>query len=375
MAPRARAVIVGTGGIARAAHLPALRELAGRVELTGVVDVDPSSREAFASESGAAAFASLPEALEAARPDLVILCTPPGLHAEHAELALRAGAWVLAEKPPCASLAEADAILAAARAGGAQFATVYQWRFGGGALQLRRLLAEGTIGPVLVAQCHTLWHRPDAYYALPWRGRWATEVGGPTVGHAIHAIDLLRHLLGPWEEVHAVMARRARPIETEDVSLATVRFEGGALASLTSTVLAPREQSWLRIDTPQATIELDRHWRGGDDWGLGIRAEHWRATERAGETDAPARVWPPPREPAHAGHAGVLADVLDAMRDGGVPSTGGASAFAALELLTGIYASAFSGRPVRRAELGAGTPFHGSLRGADPRAAEAVLGA
>ena len=375
MAGRARAVIVGAGGIAHAAHLPAFEALADRVELAGAVDVDRDRLEAFCLAARTAGYATLAEALEATTPELVVLCTPPGLHAEHAELALRSGSWVLAEKPPCASMAEADGIRAAALAGGTEFATVFQWRFGAGALQLERLLAQAAIGPVLVAQCHTLWHRPDAYYDLPWRGRWATEVGGPTVGHAIHAIDLLRHLLGPWEEVHAVMARRARPIETEDVALATVRFASGALASLTSTVLAPREQSWLRIDTPQATIELDRHWRGGPDWGLGIRSEHWRATERAGETDAPAQVWATPPEPAHGGHAGVLADVLDALDSGRAPATGGASAFAALELLTGMYASAFGGGPVRRAELGPGTPFHASLRGADPEAAEAVLNA
>ena len=124
---------------------------------------------------------------------------------------LRHGVPVLCEKPPALSLAEFDEIAAVSTASGAPFATVFQHRFGSGGLALRRLADGQAFGPALTAVCHTLWYRPDDYFAVPWRGRWDVEGGGPTMGHGIHQMDLMLAVLGPWREVVAVAARRARP--------------------------------------------------------------------------------------------------------------------------------------------------------------------
>ena len=48
----------------------------------------------------------------------------------------------------------------------------------------------------LVGVCNTLWYRPDDYYAVPWRGRWETELGGVSMCLGIHLLDLLLFLLG-----------------------------------------------------------------------------------------------------------------------------------------------------------------------------------
>ncbi|MZD08184.1 Gfo/Idh/MocA family oxidoreductase, partial [Streptomyces sp. SID5785] len=207
-----RTVVVGTGGIARSSHLPALRTLAeaGEVEIVGAVDVDKDAAEAFASGAGIPhASDDLDGTLAALRPELVVLCTPPAVHREQAVAALRAGAWVWCEKPPCPSLADFDAIEAAERPGdaGPYAAIVFQHRFGSGAGHVRRLLREGAFGRPLVAHCQTTWYRDTAYYAVPWRGRWETEGGGPAMGHGIHQTDLLLDLMGPWDEVRGMAAR------------------------------------------------------------------------------------------------------------------------------------------------------------------------
>ena len=94
---------------------------------------------------------------------------------------------------------------------------------------LRSLIQEQAMGRLLVGLCNTTWYRNEAYYAVPWRGKWATELGGPTMGHGIHQIDLFLWLLGDWEEVRAMAGTLYHDIEVEDVSMAVVRFANGAM--------------------------------------------------------------------------------------------------------------------------------------------------
>src|SRR6201999_1263014 len=114
--------------------------------------------------------------------------------------------------------------------------------------------ASGVLGRPLVAVCTTTWYRDQAYFDVPWRGRWDTEGGGPTMGHGIHQMDLLLAVLGEWTDVTATARRQAREIDTEDLSLAHVGFANGAVASVVNSVLSPREQSYLRFDFELATV-------------------------------------------------------------------------------------------------------------------------
>src|SRR5690606_28015060 len=115
------------------------------------------------------------------------------------------------------------------------------------------LADRGMLGRPLVAICHTLWYRDAPYYAVPWRGKWETELGGPTMGHGIHAMDHLLYLLGDWTEVRAQVATLDRAVEVEDVSMALVRFANDAHASIVNSVLSPRQETYLRIDYQRAS--------------------------------------------------------------------------------------------------------------------------
>src|SRR5205823_3514473 len=155
-------------------------------------------------------------------PEIVHICTPPGTHTPLVLQCLNAGAWVFCEKPLCASLAELDRIEQAEQRTGRYVASVFQNRYGAGATHLKGLIERGELGRPLVAICHTTWYRPPSYYDVPWRGKWETELGGTTMGHGIHEIDLTLTLLGRWREVRATMGTLDRQIEVEDVSMAIV---------------------------------------------------------------------------------------------------------------------------------------------------------
>ncbi|MBR7832848.1 PmoA family protein [Actinospica durhamensis] len=355
--PAARVALVGTGSIAELAHLPALRALGPRVDLVSVVDTDAGRLADFAARHAIpAARASVDEMLALDRPDLVHLCTPPAAHAPDAVRCLAAGAWVLIEKPPARSLAEYDRIAAAEGPSGPYASVVFQHRFGAAGLRLARLARAGTLGRALVAQCVTAWYRGPAYYEVPWRGRWETEGGGPTMGHGIHQMDLMLAVLGEWDEVRAVTATLDRPVETEDVSAAVVRFASGAVATVLNSVLSPREESYLRFDFTRASVEV-RHL-------YGYRDADWTFTPApdAAPTGA-AAAWADQGTDIPSSHTAQLAHLVGAWERGERPPLSGAEGRAALELITAIYRSAATGLPVRRADLGPHDPFYHRLDG------------
>ena len=356
-----RIAIVGTGNIARV-HA---RALAGRgaaalppAAIVAAMDTDESRLGPFCAEFGVpAGYRDLSGMLSRARPDLVHVCTPPGAHRDTALACLRAGASVLVEKPPALSLREFDE-LAAAAPGPPWFATVFQHRFGSGQRRLKALAAGGVLGRPLLAICHTLWFRDQAYFDVPWRGRWETEGGGPTMGHGIHQMDMLLDVLGEWTEVSAIARTQARRVETEDTSLAHVTFAGGAVATVVNSVLSPREESYVRFDFERATVEVTHLYGYGD--------EDWRITPAPGHSGEVLAAWEHAEHGTRSGHAAQFAHVLAALRDGRQPPAGPASARRTMALIAGIYASAVTRRPVTPDDLAPPAACYGAMNAGWP---------
>ncbi len=357
---RRRVAVVGTGAIVGGSHLPALRAHSDRVELVAAVDVDQERLDAFRELAGeqVAEYTSMDAMLDAVRPDLVLIGTPPSLHRDQTVAALKAGAWVLCEKPLTLSLAEYDEIAAAEEATGAYAAVVFQHRYGSGAVHARELITSGELGAPLVAHCQTTWHRDAAYYAVPWRGKWASEGGGPTMGHGIHQYDLLLHLLGEWEEIRAMAARLVHDTESEDVSTALVRFRSGALATVVNSVLSPDEVSRIRIDCADATVELTHLYGHSNDSWVYTPAPHV-ASDRA-------IAWRTPAHDVPSSHTAQLGALLDAYDSGTRPPGSGRDARATLEFAAALYKAAFTGRSVHAGEIGPGDPFYEAMHGEYP---------
>jgi len=216
--------------------------------------------------------------------------------------------------------------------------------------RLRALAADGTFGRPLLAVCHTTWFRDQAYFDVPWRGRWDTEGGGPTMGHGIHQMDMLLDVLGEWAEVRAIARRQARRTRTEDVSLAHVTFASGAVASVVNSVLSPREESYLRFDFTRASVEVTHLYGYTDD--------DWRIT--------PAPGWDPPARPAPgapSGHRGQFAEVLACLAAGRRPPVAPGESRRTLSLVAAIYAAAFTGQPVTPADLAPPSPCYDRMDG------------
>ena len=179
--------------------------------------------------------------------DVVDICTPPDTHFAMCCQALEAGKHVICEKPLYGSIAEVDEMMALSRKAGRVVMPIFQYRFGVGLQKLRYLIAQGLTGEPFLTTIETHWWRDAEYYAVPWRGKWATELGGGLLGHAIHAHDMLNYIHGASAEVFAMTETLVNPIETEDTAALSVRMANGSLASLSMTLGSRREISRLRF--------------------------------------------------------------------------------------------------------------------------------
>jgi predicted dehydrogenase len=348
--------IVGTGSIA-GIHMQALRALSDKAVVVGATDADADRLSDFCARHAIPAHhEGLAELLAESRPDLVHVCTPPGAHADLAIQCLKAGCSVLVEKPPALSLSEMHSVAAVVQGDrGPWFAAVFQHRFGSGARRLKLMIDDGVLGRPLLAVCSTAWFRDQSYFDEPWRGRWDTEGGGPTMGHGIHQMDLLAYLLGDWSEVSAIARRQVRRTQTEDLSLAHVTFANGALASVVNSVLSPREESYLRLDFERATVELTHLYGYGDD--------DWRVTP-VQEAEAEVRAaWTAGEQGVASGHLAQFGHVLQALEDRTAPPVTWPDALQSMELVAAIYASAVRRRPVQRGELTPSSPFYRRMDG------------
>ena len=305
-------------------------------------------------------FTNADEMLSAVQPDLVHVVTPPGSHCELSIASLQAGAWVYCEKPLCISLAEFDRITQAEQETGRYVSTVFQWRFGSAAKHLKQLIGTGELGLPMLGTCQTLWYRDLAYYQLPWRGQWATEAGGVASVMGIHLTDLFLWLMGDWQEVQAMIGTLDHPIEVEDVAMAMVRFENGAMGSITSSAVSPRQESYLRLDFQRATVDVTGVY--------GYTNANWRYALPVDSPDGDAlERWRTIEQDVASSHTPQVAELLDSMDRNERPFVSGGEARRIIEFLASLYKSAFTGQLVKRGSIAPADPFYHAMNGAIQR--------
>ena len=131
------------------------------------------------------------------RTQALLLLTPPNARHELLQLAIAHRKPVLMEKPVARTTAEAAQLVALADAARLPLGIVLQHRKRRGAQALARLLGEGRLGRIGMVRLSVPWWRDQAYYDAPGRGTIARDGGGVLLSQAIHALDLMLHLLGP----------------------------------------------------------------------------------------------------------------------------------------------------------------------------------
>jgi myo-inositol 2-dehydrogenase/D-chiro-inositol 1-dehydrogenase len=235
--PLLRIGLIGCGGIARAAHLPAFDALHALARLVAVADTDPGAAEALAQPRGIPAYADHERLLARDDLDAVVIASPEYAHREQVEAAAARGLHVLCEKPIALTLEDADAMIAACERAGVRLMVGHSRRFTRRYLEARAAIDAGELGAVRLIRENErrprYEDRPGQYYQ---RGHWTADPArsrGIVLTAAIHETDLFRWFAGSepvsvYAEHHSTMQGNA---SVADFISFTVRFANGCVAS------------------------------------------------------------------------------------------------------------------------------------------------
>jgi len=229
-----RFAIAGCGRIAQR-HAEHIRKV-GR--LVAVCDVIAERATALAAQSDARPYCSLDELL-ASEPDIdvVSICSPNRLHAEHAIRVLKAGHHVLCEKPLAITVHDCGEMIRAAEQANKRLFAVKQNRFNPPVAALKEAIERGTLGRIYSIQLTCFWNRNDEYYRNSWKGTRALD-GGTLFTQFSHFVDLVYWLFGDVKRIHAFGANLAHAgtIEFEDSGVVILEFYSGALGTINYSV-------------------------------------------------------------------------------------------------------------------------------------------
>ncbi|MBN9000264.1 MAG: Gfo/Idh/MocA family oxidoreductase [Rhizobiales bacterium] len=317
--------IAGAGGVAQAKWIPAIRRLQTMGEpadIVGVADPDAAACRKSAGLCGCEGYESVEAMLDAQRPDLLLVLTADAAHAPAALAAIERGVAVLVEKPLARDPVQAEALVQAAAARGVLLAAVANKRFSPPYAMAKALVVGG------------------ALRGTPRIFTGKFTLGYPYVdlleGGTVHLIDLMLWFMGPVAQL------QARSIGGPDGGLesavVSVRFASGAIGTLMTSRNALSFKPWERVEIFGA--------------GAFLVVDDQLTTTLYDEETGPAKSWSPaiPNtllfDEAFGGYAGLLENVLDALR-GLVPlAATGADGADAVRIIAAIHQAAATGADI-----------------------------
>lgn len=249
-----RLAIIGLGAVTRNIHLPAYAQLKGRMEVVGGCDKD---KEAIAWMSrrhpSIPVFEDMEEMLQATRPDIVAICTPPVLHHAQCLAVLQHGCHVFCEKPMVESLEQADELIKASRDTGKHMVINSQFPFMKIHRAAKNQVGTPNFGKLLFVSISQTFH-PTEKTEAGWRRTMKRRLG---FEFGIHTIDLARFFYG--EDPVRVMAHMPKSSDAPDADLLniiSIEFPGGRAATIVLDRLSKGPERYLdiRLDGELAAV-------------------------------------------------------------------------------------------------------------------------
>lgn len=315
-------------------------------ELYAVCDIIEEKARDFASKYGTANyFTDYKEMLKSKEIDIVSICTPSGMHGDMTIDCARAGKHVLCEKPLEITKAKLDLMIDVCRQEGVKLGAIFQNRTYSGTRAAKRILDEGKLGRILIADGYCKEYRSLQYYkSAGWRGTWALDGGGCLMNQGVHCIDLLCWLAGNIKSVTAKTFTMARNIEVEDSAFALANFKNGAFGVIEgSTISLPGRDDYIEIQCEKGRIVYD--------WGKTILYEVDAAgnvieTPLDSETVEEFNTANDPTAFTSTSHKFLVGDMIRAVLDNRDPYITGDMARHAVDVILGIYSSSKNGKTI-----------------------------
>lgn len=323
--------IVGCGRIAQrhAEHI----QNNGR--LVAVCDVINEKASELAKQYSATAYEDLDKMLQShPEIDVIAVCSPNGLHAEHSIKALKAGFHVLCEKPMALNVQDCGDMINAAEKANRRLFIVKQNRFNPPVAAVKNLIEEGRLGKIYSVQLSCFWNRNDAYYKNSWKGTKALD-GGTLYTQFSHFIDLLYWLIGDVKTVHAFGGNyhHNNIIEFEDTGVVSLKFYNDVVGTINYSVnsFEKNMEGSLTIFGEKGTIKIG---------GQYLNELEYQKIQGYAITDLPAGN--PPNNYGHyqgsmSNHDKVYQNLTEVLTGNGVIATNGFEGLKTVEIIDKIY--------------------------------------
>jgi predicted dehydrogenase len=244
-----RVGLIGCGGIA-VAHLNGYSKRPDLGRVVALCDADEATARQRAEEYDlqAPVYADYRAMLERADVEAVDVCLPIMAHMDVCLAAVAAGRHILCEKPFTNTLAEARRVVAAAEEAGVTVMVAHNQRFRPRHLKMKQLADAGKIGRIVSARADI---NQNIQAILP-DGHWHYHHRGALISLGVHMLDTLRYLVGDVKRVSGFFATEMMPMvgqagvtgeEADDLGVAALEFESGALGTLAASYCA-RAHPW-----------------------------------------------------------------------------------------------------------------------------------
>lgn len=324
--------LIGCGriGARHAAHISKIGTL------QAVCDIDLTKVSAFSNEHQTKGFGTADKML-ASDPeiDVVSICSPNGLHAEHTIKALSHGYHVLCEKPMALSVHDCGEMIKAAEKANRRLFIVKQNRFNPPIEAVKRAMDEGHLGKIYSIQLSCFWNRNNEYYK-DWKGTRDMD-GGTLFTQFSHFIDLLYWMVGDVRNAHAFLQNFHHEgiIEFEDTGVASLEFYNGVIGTLNYSVNSFKKnmEGSLTIFGEKGTVKIG---------GQYLNELEYQSIEGYEIKDLPPGN-PPNNYGQYQGsmsnHDKVYQNVVDVITNKGIIATNGFEGLKTVEIIDKIYSS------------------------------------
>lgn len=247
--------IIGAGlqGRRRAQVLKQSRD----AEFIAVADIDIDAARTLTAGTDAEVYSRWEDVISRKDVDVVLVCTPPNLHAPASIAAMRSGKHVLCEKPLALSPGEVQEMMAAAQSNHVILKCGFNHRQHPGIKQAKAWIGQGLIGELMFIRCrYGFGGRPG--YDREWRGDPEVAGGGQLMDQGMHLIDLCRWFLGEFGEAFGFLTTSYWDMAPlEDNAFALLRTQKGQIASIHASWTQWKNQFTFEIFGKNGYIIVD----------------------------------------------------------------------------------------------------------------------
>lgn len=256
---KVRFAVVGCGHIGKRHAEMIIRN--EEAELVALCDIKPRAELGIAHFE-APFFSSIEEMLEVMRDaiDVVSICTPNGIHANHSLKVLEAGKHVVCEKPIALSKADAEKVIFKSLQVSRNVFTVMQNRYSPPSQWIKDVIEKGIMGKIFMVQMNCYWNRDKRYYKKGgWKGTRELD-GGTLFTQFSHFIDIMYWLFGDIDDIRGIFSNfnHDDSIEFEDTGIVSFKFINGGMGSInySTTVWDTNLESSIIIIGEKGSVKL-----------------------------------------------------------------------------------------------------------------------